>query len=262
MAFKLGSRGLGYYSDHGLSGRTAASASAAVAAVVADAAAAGVASSKQQQQQQQEQQQQPAGWLGMQSVADLRRALGVGAPRDSDSLYRPIERGTRKFNPLKVPKSLQASLALVVVFAAQKHLPLLAGGGAGREGEDCRSSSSLLTITATLTLCDPSSWQAALPFKSKPKLEAKRRRKSLEQKRAVVLEPAERRQVNLLAQLQAIRNQKATVRREQRTRQREHQIKRHAAEEASLETYRKQERKRKAVEKGMAERRADKKAKS
>jgi len=49
-----------------------------------------------------------AGWVGMRTVADLRRALGVGAPRDRDSLYRPIERAPRKFNPLKIPRALQA----------------------------------------------------------------------------------------------------------------------------------------------------------
>ncbi len=37
--------------------------------------------------------------------------------------------------------------------------------------------------------------QAALPFKSKPKVEGKRKRKTLEQKRAVVLEPEERKKV-------------------------------------------------------------------
>lgn len=49
------------------------------------------------------------GWTGMRTVAQLRRELGVGAPRDSDSLYKPIERGPRKFNPLKIPKSLQVN---------------------------------------------------------------------------------------------------------------------------------------------------------
>ena len=49
-----------------------------------------------------------AGWVGMRTVADLRRALGVGAPRDRDSLYLPIERAPRKFNPLKIPRALQA----------------------------------------------------------------------------------------------------------------------------------------------------------
>ena len=50
------------------------------------------------------------GWAGMRTVAQLRRELGVGPPRNVDSLYKPIERAPRKFNPLKIPKSLQAQL--------------------------------------------------------------------------------------------------------------------------------------------------------
>lgn len=50
------------------------------------------------------------GWKGMRTVAQLRRELGVGAPRDTNSLYKPIERAPRKFNPLKIPRSLQAQL--------------------------------------------------------------------------------------------------------------------------------------------------------
>ena len=46
----------------------------------------------------------------MRTVAQLRRELGVGPPRDADSLYKPIERAPRKFNPLKIPKTLQARL--------------------------------------------------------------------------------------------------------------------------------------------------------
>lgn len=55
-----------------------------------------------------------AGWTGMRTVADLRRAQGVGAPRNSDSLYRPIERAPRKFNPLKIPRALQVCSLLLV----------------------------------------------------------------------------------------------------------------------------------------------------
>lgn len=51
---------------------------------------------------------EPGGWAGMRTVADLRRALGVGAPRDRDSLYAPIDRAPRHFNPLRIPKKLQA----------------------------------------------------------------------------------------------------------------------------------------------------------
>jgi ribosome biogenesis protein BMS1 len=66
-------------------------------------------------------------------------------------------------------------------------------------------------------LCAP---QAELPFQSKPKIQAPRKRKSLEQKRAVVLEPEERKAVTLYSQLNAIRNQKAVKRRDQQTRRR------------------------------------------
>lgn len=50
------------------------------------------------------------GWTGMRTVAQLRRELGVGAPRDTNSLYKPIERAPRKFNSLKIPRTLQAQL--------------------------------------------------------------------------------------------------------------------------------------------------------
>ena len=52
--------------------------------------------------------QVPAGWVGMRTVAQLRREANQGAPRQPDSLYRPIERRPRHFNPLKIPTSLQA----------------------------------------------------------------------------------------------------------------------------------------------------------
>ena len=70
-------------------------------------------------------------------------------------------------------------------------------------------------------------------------MESKRKRQSLEAKRAVVLEPGERKQVTLLAQLNAIRNQKAGLRRDQRTRQKAAQAKRTEAEEAWRKEYNK-----------------------
>jgi ribosome biogenesis protein BMS1 len=39
--------------------------------------------------------------------------------------------------------------------------------------------------------------QAALPFKSKPKIEAPRKRETLEQRRAVVMEPEEKKLATL-----------------------------------------------------------------
>ncbi|EFN57677.1 hypothetical protein CHLNCDRAFT_142847 [Chlorella variabilis] len=88
---------------------------------------------------------------------------------------------------------------------------------------------------------------AALPFKGK------RKRKTLEQKRAVVLEPEERKKVSLISQLNAIRNQKAAARREQRARQKASQAKKAEAVEAW------EERKKRYVGLGKAEQRVAKK---
>jgi len=141
----------------------------------------------------------------MRTVAQLRRQLGVGAPRISDSLYRQIERAPRKFNPLQVPLSLQA----------------------------------------------------ALPFKTKPKLEAPRKRKTLEQKRAVVLEPGEKKAYTLLQQLNAIRNEKSKKRREQQDRKRVDKDKKAAAEEAWRSKFNREERKKRYVAQGKEEKRKE-----
>ena len=66
--------------------------------------------------------------------------------------------------------------------------------------------------------------QAALPYKSKPKVLAPQKRQTLEQKRAVVLEPAERKAVSLVQQLNALRNEKAIKRREKQARQRQVEV--------------------------------------
>lgn len=93
-------------------------------------------------------------------------------------------------------------------------------------------------------------------------MESKHKRKTLEQKRAVVLEPQERKQLSLLSQLNAIRNAKAEVRRDQRKRQKAKLAKRLEAEEAWKAQYNKEERKKRYVEQGMAEKRAAKKHKA
>lgn len=63
--------------------------------------------------------------------------------------------------------------------------------------------------------------QAELPYKSKPKNMAPRKRPTLEQRRAVVLEPGEKKAVTLVQQLNALRNVKEAKRKEQQARKRE-----------------------------------------
>lgn len=49
-------------------------------------------------------------WRGMKLTGQVRAEKGIETPSNPDSTYRKIERSERKFNPLKVPKSLKGSL--------------------------------------------------------------------------------------------------------------------------------------------------------
>ena len=178
--FTTGPKGLGYYEDTG----SRPSTSPATPAV-----------------QPEQTDDQPHGWIPMKTVADIRREKNIGAPRRNDSLYQEIERKPRVFNPLKIPKSLQAEL----------------------------------------------------PFKSKPKIQVARKRKSLEQKRAIVVEGEEKKKRSLVAQLNAIRNVKAEARREQRKKYQQKVAKQKALDEAWRHEYNKEERKKRYVEQGQAE---------
>ena len=59
----------------------------------------------------------------------------------------------------------------------------------------------------------PEHMQEALPFASKPKQQAAAKRQNLDQRRAVVREPGERKVAGLIGQLQALRNQRTQRRR-------------------------------------------------
>ncbi|EAU38094.1 hypothetical protein ATEG_01337 [Aspergillus terreus NIH2624] len=50
------------------------------------------------------------GWQGMRLTGEVRREKGIPTPMNKDSAYRPIERPTRHFNPLRVPRQLAADL--------------------------------------------------------------------------------------------------------------------------------------------------------
>lgn len=49
-------------------------------------------------------------WEGMRLTGVVRAAQNLPTPKDKDSAYRPIERQERHFNPLRVPRKLQADL--------------------------------------------------------------------------------------------------------------------------------------------------------
>uniref|UniRef100_A0A0E0KDB8 Bms1-type G domain-containing protein n=1 Tax=Oryza punctata TaxID=4537 RepID=A0A0E0KDB8_ORYPU len=46
-------------------------------------------------------------WQGMRTTAELRRAHNIPIPHNKDSVYKPIERKVRKFNPIEIPAKLQ-----------------------------------------------------------------------------------------------------------------------------------------------------------
>ncbi|EER32353.1 ribosome biogenesis protein BMS1 [Candida tropicalis MYA-3404] len=49
-------------------------------------------------------------WKGMRLTGQVRAEANIPTPLNNDSQYKKIERAERRFNPLKVPKSIQAEL--------------------------------------------------------------------------------------------------------------------------------------------------------
>jgi len=139
-------------------------------------------------------------WQGMMTTSQLRKANQVPIPVNKDSLYKPIERGPRHFNPMVIPKSIQAML----------------------------------------------------PYQSKPKqLPARKNKdKSYLKKRAVVMEPEERKKVTLLSALGAIRNEKEGKRKEREERRKEERRKKEEKEREKFAEQNRVERKRRYREEG------------
>ncbi|KAI0366931.1 DUF663-domain-containing protein [Pilatotrama ljubarskyi] len=130
-------------------------------------------------------------WQGMRLTGQVRREQGLKTPTDVNSLYKPIERPPRRFNPLKVPKKLQA----------------------------------------------------ALPYASKPKVMKPQHRQTYMQKRAVVLEPEEKKALALLQQVRALRKDQVARRREKQEERRAAHRKKVEKEEAKKSEKEKEKRK-------------------
>ncbi|KAI9798478.1 MAG: Glycoside hydrolase 2 (Mannanase, beta-galactosidase) [Piccolia ochrophora] len=52
----------------------------------------------------------PHGWQGMRLTGQIRKDEGLDTPQQKNSKYRPVERPTRHFNPMRVPRRLAADL--------------------------------------------------------------------------------------------------------------------------------------------------------
>jgi ribosome biogenesis protein BMS1 len=50
------------------------------------------------------------GWSPMRLTGEVRRDKAIPTPQQKNSLYKPVERATRHFNPLRVPRALAAEL--------------------------------------------------------------------------------------------------------------------------------------------------------
>lgn len=130
-------------------------------------------------------------WQGMRLTGQVRREQGLNAPTDVNSIYKPVNRPPRRFNPLRVPKKLQA----------------------------------------------------ALPYASKPKVMKAAHRPTYMQKRAVVLEPEEKKAMALLQQVRALRKDQVARRREKQEERRTVHRKKVATEEAKKSEKDKEKRK-------------------
>ena len=99
----------------------------------------------------------------------------------------------------------------------------------------------------------PKALQQALPFKSKPKLEPSRKRKTLEQKRAVVQDKEEKKMTTMVQQLNTIRNEKVAKRKAQQDVRRAVKAKKDAKDNEWRSVLEKERKKSKYREEGKAE---------
>jgi ribosome biogenesis protein BMS1 len=89
-------------------------------------------------------------WQGMRLTGEVRRDQGLPTPQDKNSKYRNIERQTRHFNPLKVPRALAAELPFksqIVQMRKQKHKTYLQKRAVVLGGEERKARDLLQKVT-------------------------------------------------------------------------------------------------------------------
>ncbi|WVQ82551.1 hypothetical protein IAT38_004680 [Cryptococcus sp. DSM 104549] len=93
-----------------------------------------------------------SGWQGMRLTGQIRRDEGLKTPMDANSAYKPIQRTTRRFNPLKVPRKLEASLPFASKTAqvSKQRKPTYLQSRAVVMDEDEKKAVSLLQQIQTL----------------------------------------------------------------------------------------------------------------
>ncbi|KAI0031182.1 hypothetical protein K488DRAFT_52625 [Vararia minispora EC-137] len=130
-------------------------------------------------------------WAGMRLTGQVRHEKGLAAPKAVNSAYKPIERPGRRFNPLRIPRNLQA----------------------------------------------------ALPYASKPRTMKPQKRQTYLQKRAVVMEPEEKKALAVMQQIRAVRKEQVRKRKEKQGERREKKRKEAEKVEGRKEEKRREEKK-------------------
>jgi ribosome biogenesis protein BMS1 len=147
------------------------------------------------------------GLMVMRTTSQLRKDLSVPQKTNPDSVYKPIERQTREFSKLKIPKNLQMSL----------------------------------------------------PYSSKPKFTKGINPSSYLARRAVIVEPEERKQRNLIQVLSTIKKDKETKRKVANKERAATKLKEKIRENEKFSDIQKSQKKRKYREEGLEKQRKMKK---
>lgn len=82
------------------------------------------------------------GWKGMRLTGEVRREKGLPTPQQKNSVYRPVERPIRHFNPLRVPRQLAADLPFrsqITQMRPRKHQTYLQKRAVVLDGEEKRA---------------------------------------------------------------------------------------------------------------------------
>ncbi|KAF8595216.1 DUF663-domain-containing protein [Ceratobasidium sp. AG-I] len=130
-------------------------------------------------------------WKGMRLTGQVRRAENIKTPLNVNSTYKAVERPSRRFNPLKIPRKLQSQL----------------------------------------------------PYASKTKITRPQTHPTYMQKRAVVLEPEERKALSVLQQIRAVRKDQVVRRRDKQNERKAAHRKKVDADESKKTDKRKEDRK-------------------
>ncbi|KAI1168265.1 GTP binding protein Bms1 [Nemania serpens] len=89
-------------------------------------------------------------WQPMRLTGEVRHAQNIPTPQNKDSKYRPIERATRHFNPLRVPRALAADLPFksqIVRTKPQKRDTYMQKRAVVLGGEEKRARALMQTLT-------------------------------------------------------------------------------------------------------------------